>query len=254
MSAVTAAQALRTGKPCAILLPTDLIHEIYLHEEKIDHKLKQRVELAAKFVHTFIGLTWLVANMAADATPQHHVLAITRSRSRAGATQSASSTTEVGGGVPTLIRTDSEEKTERAVETDSTTTASTTTSSSSVSNKTTSILDFNSQEIGEIKDWVNEQADVAKDYAAEKIVTRGDGLKMLIADKGPPRILVPLIRRKALIVKTHEHLSHLGFAKTAAALKKKFAWKGLDADVNTVIEDYAVCELATRDILTDTIR
>ena len=134
---------------------------------------------------------------------------MTINRSRIWDLQNTSSTTEVGGGVPTLIYDDSEGKAERAVEIDSTTTTtSSTAASSSASNKTTSILDFTSEKIEEVKEWINEQADVVNDYAAEKIVSRGHGLKILILDKGTPWLLVPTARREARIVKTQEHLFH----------------------------------------------
>ena len=99
--------------------------------------------------------------------------------------QSALSTTEVGGGVSTQFIHDPEAKDKRAVEINSTTNSSTrhgttssspstsdntTPASSTVFKDTTSIPDFASIGIEKVKERINEKADVANDYAAEKIV------------------------------------------------------------------------------------
>ena len=93
-------------------------------------------------------------------------------------------------------------------------------------------MKWTQQELATVKEWIGEQDTAIEELGESEVYTRSDGLKVIVNAESGSKIVVPEARRKALIWNMHVNLRHLGHTNVITALKKKYIWKGMQADAN----------------------
>ena len=72
------------------------------------------------------------------------------------------------------------------------------------------------------EEFLQDQAQTAKAYQQEYVVTRDDGFKIYKPDAGTQLVILPTKRAKELTMWQHERMCHAGQAKVATEIAKHF--------------------------------